>query len=313
MRWFYAPEYDYGRNLAGTREVHGFLLDKASRIRRHLITADVAAADDFEPPETVDRTDVRQVHEEVVVFDLHDPYAVSRAIEFDAISLLPQDTVWQAAVAPQLCAAGGTCAALRAAAGGDWAANLSGGFHHARPDLSHGFCLVNDVAIAVHRLRREGIAPRIAIVDLDLHQGDGNATFFAKDDHVFTFSMHEQGVFPVDKVASDLDVGLPAGVGDAEYLARLDAALDEICDRFQPEIIVYVAGSDPFAGDPLGSLQLSLDGLLERDRRVAGFAVRTGCPLVALPAGGYTDESPSLTAAGLAEIAAVEREARAAA
>ncbi len=222
------------------------------------------------------------------------------------------DAVWEAIVAPQLHAAGGTCAALRAAADGDWAINLSGGYHHARPDLSHGFCLVNDVAIAVARLRREGTRRRILIADLDLHQGDGNARFFEADDEVFTFSMHERGIFPLPRAQSDLDMDLPAGTGDATYLERLERALDEIRARFAPEVVVYVAGSDPFERDPLGSLRLTPEGLAMRDQRIARFAQELGCPLVVLPAGGYSEESATLTALGFAEISAVRGEPRAA-
>ncbi len=310
MRWYFAPEYDYGRNLPQHEAVHGFILDKPSRIRRHLITADVAGESDFERPAPVDEAEVSEVHEPGVVFDLRDSYAVSRAVEFDALALLPAETVWEAVVSPQLHACGGTCAGLRAAADGEWAINLSGGFHHARPDLAHGSCLVNDLALAVARLEREGAMRPILVVDLDLHQGDGNATFFAKDDRVFTFSMHEQAAFPVPKMQSDLDVGLPQKTGDDDYLERLELALAEIDERFTPEVVVYVAGSDPFEHDPLGSLQLSLEGLTERDRRVARYAAKHDCGLVVLPAGGYSDQSAALTAAGFAEIATVANEAR---
>ncbi len=311
MKWFYAPGYDYGRNLPQHREVHGFVLDKPSRIRDRLIERGVVAEADLRAPEPVSEADVASVHASEIVSDLHDAFAVSRAVEFDAIGLLPDDTVWGAVVASQLHAAGGTRDALRVAMGlegePDWAANLSGGFHHARPDLSHGFCLVNDVAIAMEKLRAEGVRPRTLILDLDLHQGDGNATFFAKDDEVFTCSIHERAIFPTPKATSDLDVGLPSGVGDEDYLERLETVLAELGERPVPELLVYVAGSDPFVDDPLGSLQLSAEGLARRDRRVAEFAASLGCPLVALPAGGYSPESPVLTADGLAEIAAVQR------
>jgi acetoin utilization deacetylase AcuC-like enzyme len=306
MRWLYAPEYDYGRNLPRHRAVHGFALDRASRIRQHLITADVCAEADFTAPTPVSEAEVAEVHDPGVVADLRDAFAVSRVVEFEALALLPPEVVWEAAVAPQLWAAGGTCDALAVAAeDGSWSANLSGGFHHARPDLSHGSCLVNDLALAVARLRRSGRLPRILVVDLDLHQGDGNAAFFAKEERVFTFSMHEQAAFPVPKALSDLDVGLPQRTGDEDYLARLELGLAEVEERFSPEVVVYVAGSDPFSRDPLGTLQLSPEGLVARDGCVARFAADRGCALVTLPAGGYCHESAALSAAGLAEIAGV--------
>jgi acetoin utilization deacetylase AcuC-like enzyme len=144
------------------------------------------------------------------------------------------------------------------------------------------------------------------IVDLDLHQGDGNASIFENADDVFTLSIHEEHLFPMPKMRGDLDIGLPAGTGDDEYLRHLDDALARVRARFEPKIIVYVAGSDPYEGDPLGSLQVSRQGLLERDRRVARFAVASRCPLVAVPAGGYSGESPSITAAGFQAIAEIE-------
>jgi len=214
--------------------------------------------------------------------------------------------LWDSVVAPQLLAAGGTYEAIRAAIKGAWATNLSGGFHHARRDLSHGFCLINDVAVALERIRAERSSPRVLILDLDLHQGDGNASIFENDNLVFTVSIHEEYLFPMPKMRSDIDVGLAAETGDETYLERLDETLGRLPERFEPTLIVYVAGSDPFAGDPLGSLQLSREGLLERDRKVANFARSLGCPLVSLPAGGYSDESPSITAAGFVEIARIE-------
>ncbi len=304
MRWFYASGYDYGRGLPGQpSEVHGFVLSKPSRIREELLALRAVSEHELTQPEGATEADFADLHEPRVLRNLHVPGAVAEAIEFEAIAGLPAATVWQTVVAPQLHAAGGTRAALRAAAEGEWAINLSGGFHHARPDLSHGFCLVNDVALAIASLRGQGLRRRIAIVDLDLHQGDGNAVFFEGDEEIFTFSMHEEAIFPVPKARSDLDVGLRSGTGDEEYLARLDRALREILGRFSPEAVVYVAGSDPYRGDPLGTLEVSPEALVERDRRVALFAKEAGCGLVAVTAGGYSAESPRLTANGFAEIA----------
>lgn len=307
MRWFYAPQYDYGRGLPGQpTEVHGFVLDKPSRIRQELVDLGAVAERELATPASATEADFAKIHDARVLSGLHAPSAVAQAIELEAAASLPSEMVWQAVVEPQLHAAGGTRSALRAAAEGEWAINLSGGYHHARPALSHGFCLVNDVALAVASLRDQGIRQRVAIVDLDLHQGDGNAAFFQDDDEVFTFSMHEESIFPVPKMRSDLDVGLRSWTGDEEYLERLDAALRRVGERFAPEIIVYVAGSDPYEGDPLGTLQISSEAMAERDRRVARFAAKRGCGLVALTAGGYSAESPRLTARGFAAIARVE-------
>jgi acetoin utilization deacetylase AcuC-like enzyme len=275
------------------------------RFRDGLIAAGVVTSSSFRRPEPIQQEELLAVHDRGVVEALASPLEVATAIEFPDLAALPAELVWNLVVGPQLLAAGGTCEALLAAAGGESAFNLSGGFHHARRDLSHGFCLINDVALAVTRLRRAGLEPRILIVDLDLHQGDGNATFFAADSQVFTLSVHEQDIFPYPKARSDLDVGLPARADDRVYLERLEEAIRYVGEHFQPDILIYVAGSDPYELDPLGSLQLTREGLLQRDVRVARFASELGCPLVAVPAGGYSDESPAITAAGFAAIASV--------
>ncbi len=196
---------------------------------------------------------------------------------------------------------------LRAAATREWAINLSGGYHHARRDLSHGFCLINDIAVGLARLRHEGTHRRVLIIDLDLHQGDGNATTFADDRDTYTISVHEEGIFPFPKARSDLDIGLRPDTGDADYLGAVEQALQHAQSRFTPEMIVYVAGSDPYTDDPLGSLQVTKSGLLARDQRVARFAREQQCPHVALPAGGYSSDSPSITAATFRAIAEIER------
>lgn len=307
MLWFYDAGYDYGAGIPGSpREIHGFILRKPSEIRDALIASGSVAASAFRGPPPVSKEDLLRVHTRELVSNLGIPGAVAAAIELPEAAMLPADLIRSAIVGPQLLAAGGTYEAIRAATRGEWAINLSGGFHHARRDLSHGFCLINDVAVALSRLRHEGSSPRVLVVDLDLHQGDGNASLFEGDETVFTASLHEECLFPMPKMRSDLDVGLAAGTGDEEYLGSLAEMLAEVRRRLDPELIVYVAGSDPFAGDPLGSLQLSREGLLARDREVARFARELGRPLVVLPAGGYSDESPSIAAAGFLAIAKIE-------
>ena len=304
VRWFHTSGYDYGAGLPGIpAEVHGFVLNKPSRIRAALLEAGAVKADAFEVPAAVTQADLARVHEPRLIRALGDPRAVAAAIELPELATMPAEVVRQVVVQPQFVAAGGTHAALRAAAAdGAWAFNLSGGYHHARRDLSHGFCLINDVAIAVARLRAEGVKRRILIVDLDLHQGDGNATLFAGDPDVFTLSVHGEAIFPIPKAHSDLDVGLASYTDDADYLGAVNDALRQARAQFAPELIVYVAGSDPYEGDPLGTLQVSRSALVERDCRVAQLARELGCPVVALPAGGYSADSPAITAAGFAAM-----------
>lgn len=168
-----------------------------------------------------------------------------------------------------------------------WAAHLAGGTHHAFYDRGRGFCLFNDVAVAVHCLRHAGYAPRVLVVDADVHQGDGSARLFADDALVFTLSIHGERNYPRVKTQSDLDVALPDGVEDEAYLPALDRALEEAWERAAPEFVFYLAGADPFVGDKYGRMALTKQGLAERDRRVFERCSREGVRLVTMMAGGY--------------------------
>ncbi len=186
-----------------------------------------------------------------------------------------------------LLGAGGSIAAARLALeGGGLAMNVGGGLHHAFPDHAEGFCYINDVALAVRMMLHEGRVERAAVVDCDLHQGNGTAVIFGGDADVFTFSIHEEHLYPV-KQRSDLDVGLPSFAGDDVYLPPLRKYVPEILEKHRPEFVAYVAGADPYAGDQLGSLQLTVEGLIERDRIVLGGCREQGIPVVILLAGGY--------------------------
>ena len=178
--------------------------------------------------------------------------------------------------------------------GGGLAANLAGGTHHAYPDKGGGFCVFNDFAVAArlmqaeHARRHGNRAPLpVAIIDLDVHQGNGTARIFARDPDVFTLSLHGAKNFPFRKEPSDLDVELPDGTGDDAYLHALDLALDELERRFEPALVFYLAGADPHEGDRLGRLKLTFDGLEARDRRVMDWAWRRSLPLVMAMGGGY--------------------------
>jgi len=186
-----------------------------------------------------------------------------------------------------LLGAGGSVAAARLALErGGPAMNVGGGLHHAFPGHAEGFCYVNDVALAVKAMLHEGRVERAAVIDCDLHQGNGTAVIFAGDADVFTFSIHEEHLYPV-KQRSDLDVGLPSFAGDDVYLPPLRKYVPQILEKHRPEFVAYVAGADPYAGDQLGTLQLTLEGLIERDRIVLGGCRERGIPVAILLAGGY--------------------------
>jgi acetoin utilization deacetylase AcuC-like enzyme len=184
----------------------------------------------------------------------------------------------------------GTVEAARDALEHGLGLNLAGGTHHAFAGRGEGFCVFNDVAIAVRVLQREGRIRRVAIVDLDVHQGNGTARIFAGDPDVFTFSMHGEKNYPFQRERSRLDVELPDRCRDADYLAELDRHLDPVLDTAGADLVFYLAGADPYLDDRFGRLGLGKDGLRRRDRAVFQACRRRGLPLVLTLAGGYARE-----------------------
>lgn len=187
---------------------------------------------------------------------------------------------------------GASVAAARAALTEGLAGNLAGGTHHAYADKGGGFCVFNDVAVTARLMQAEAWRARkqalpVAVIDLDVHQGNGTASIFAQDPSVFTLSLHGEKNFPFRKEASDLDVGLPDGCGDEAYLQALHQALAELEGRFEPRMVIYLAGADPHEGDRLGRLKLSMDGMAARDRVVFDWAWQKRLPLLLCMGGGY--------------------------
>jgi len=186
---------------------------------------------------------------------------------------------------------GGTIAALRAAIGGDRVAvNLAGGTHHAAFDRGGGYCVFNDAVIAARNVQHDGLAGRVLIVDLDVHQGDGSALLCANDANIYTFSMHAERNYPANKPPSDLDVALPSGTDDARYLDSLAHWLPIALARAQADAVIYLAGADPYIGDRLGLLAMSKPGLAQRDRMLLAAAQRMSLPTAICMAGGYAND-----------------------
>ena len=183
--------------------------------------------------------------------------------------------------------AGATIAACRCAISEGVSVNLAGGTHHAHADRGQGFCVFNDAAIAARLMQAERRISRVAIVDLDVHQGDGTASILASDESVFTLSLHGERNYPFEKAVSDLDIALPDGTGDAEYLEQLERALATMFARFEPQLLIFLAGADPHEGDRLGRLQLSTAGMAARDTMVMDAARARGLPVAIAMAGGY--------------------------
>ena len=197
----------------------------------------------------------------------------------------------------------GTVEAARDALDHGLGMNLAGGTHHAFADRGEGFCVFNDVAIAIRVLQLEGRIRRAAVVDLDVHQGNGTARIFAGDPDVFTFSMHGEKNYPFLRERSRLDLELPDGCGDAEYLARLAEHLGPVLDTAAPDLVFYLAGADPYIHDRFGRLGLAMEGLRARDRAVFTACRRRGLPVVLTLAGGYARDLDDIVAIHCATVA----------
>ncbi|MGV3483204.1 MAG: histone deacetylase [Planctomycetaceae bacterium] len=207
---------------------------------------------------------------------------------------------------------GATIAAARAAIRDGYAANLAGGTHHAMRDCGEGYCVFNDAAVAIRTLQREGLIRRACVIDLDVHQGNGTASIFCGDDSTFTFSMHGAKNFPSRKFPSDLDIELPDGTGDDAYQAALNQGLEQLFAAGPFDLAIYLAGADPYHGDRLGRLSLTIGGLLARDETVMEACEGRGVPLAIAMAGGYANDIDVIASIHAATIGAASRRCAAA-
>jgi acetoin utilization deacetylase AcuC-like enzyme len=260
---------------------HRFPMAKYALLREAVLREGLVSADRLHDPARAHVDDVRRVHTADYVQHILDgtlPYAEQRRIG------LP----WSPAfVERAFRVVQGTIEASEAALTHGVAMNLAGGTHHAFPDRGEGFCTFNDVAIAVRRLQSLGRIRRVAIVDLDVHQGNGTHGCFAGDPDVFTFSMHGAKNFPFHKVPGTLDVELEDGTTDDTYLGLLREHLPQVLRAARPDLVVYLSGADPHEGDRLGRLRLTFEGLMERDRTVIASCREVGIPVCATMSGGY--------------------------
>jgi acetoin utilization deacetylase AcuC-like enzyme len=258
---------------------HVFPVEKFGRLRERLLAEGEIAPGDLVEPAPAARELLALAHTPEYLDDLEHARWTTRTM----MSELP---LTAGIVHAYALAAAGTTLAAREALPRGFAANLGGGFHHAFADRAEGFCYLNDLAVAARAVLREGRAARVAIVDLDVHQGNGTARIFEGDPAVFTLSIHQEHNYPMPKMRSDLDVGLDDGTDDAGYLAALDSALERVWG-FDPALVLYQAGADPYREDQLGGLALTMDGLEARDRRVLEGCAARGIPAAVTLGGGY--------------------------
>ena len=258
---------------------HVFPIIKYKLVRQRLIDEGILTAEDFIEPPIATADDMLLVHTRDYVNDFMSLLRTDRTIR----SELPLTADIRDSY---LLGTGGTIMAYQKALETGIAVNLSGGFHHAFPDHAEGFCYTNDIAIAIRRLQKDNNVKKFFVVDCDVHQGNGTAYIFRTDPDVFTFSIHQENNYPI-KQKSDLDIGLRDGADDSLYMAHLEHHIPMIIEDFQPEFVVYLAGSDPYEGDQLGGLNLTIDGLKKRDEFVLNECVSRKIPVAILLAGGY--------------------------
>jgi len=288
MKLVYSPKYDIDIGS------HIFPTAKYASVQKQLLETGGSKADIVEP-QPASWEDLALVHAEDYL----------EKIQNESLSyaeIVQMEIPWSEAMVEGfrlMC--GGTCLAARLAVEHGMAAHIGGGFHHAFADHGEGFCIFNDVAVAARVLLRDKVVRMVAIVDLDVHHGNGTAAIFSDDEGVFTFSMHQQNNYPAVKPRSDLDIGLPDETDDDMYMAELERGLPEVL-AYTPDLIIYLAGADPYRLDQLGGLNLTIDGLRQRDRLVLETARSANIPVAITLAGGYAERFEDTVAIHLGTI-----------
>ena len=277
MRLVYSPAYiaDFGP--------HTFPIEKYRLVAEALRNVQRIPAAAFDEPQPATRQQLLRVHSEVYLEDLDRCEWTQRTVQSELP--LTAEIVGMFALA-----CGGTIRATELAIEEGAAVHIGGGFHHAFANKAEGFCYLNDLAVAIRDVQSRGTIQRAMVIDCDLHQGNGTAHIFQGDRTVFTFSMHQQRLYPI-KEESDLDIPLRNGVRDEEYLGLMRSHIPKILDEFRPGLILYQAGADPFEEDQLGNLELTIDGLAQRDRLVFQWAADRRIPIAATLGGGYARDT----------------------
>ncbi|GAB4147825.1 MAG: histone deacetylase [Cyanobacteria bacterium J069] len=279
----YHPDY-----VAPLPDSHRFPMEKFRRLAEVLVEEGVAHASQFHQPELPPVEWLELVHTSNYVQQY-------RTGTLDARAQRRIGLPWSPALANRTCiAVGGTVLTAKLALECGLACNTAGGTHHAFPGFGSGFCIFNDMAIATRVLQHLGLVQKVLIVDLDVHQGDGTAVIFQDDPSVFTFSMHCEVNFPGTKQQSDLDVPLPAGMEDDDYLRTLADHLPDLLSQVRPDLVLFDAGVDTHVGDRLGKLALTDSGLYRREMQVLSTCAAQGYPVACVIGGGYANDFNAL-------------------
>jgi acetoin utilization deacetylase AcuC-like enzyme len=263
---------------------HPFPIDKYARLRERLETTRLVPADRLQPAPPATPEQLLRVHDHEYVQRVAYGQLAPRELRRLGFPWSPE--LYRRSIH----SVGGTIAAARSALDTGLGINLAGGTHHAARAHGAGFCVFNDVMVAIRTLQAEGLARQVTVLDCDVHQGDGTAELADGDDTVFTMSIHGANNFPVRKKRSDLDVAMPNGTDDDAYLAALGPAVEHALGSTPPDLVFYLAGADPFVGDRFGRLAVTKRGLAARDRLVLGTCRGRGLPTAVVMAGGYAPD-----------------------
>ncbi len=270
-------DYRYDLNLGA----HVFPSQKYRLVHDRLLDDGIARPVDFLAPQPASDADILRVHSQDYVYKLKNGSLTPAEILRMEVPYSKElvNACWLAA--------GGSILAGQQALRDWWSANIGGGFHHAYADHGEGFCVIHDVAVAIRRLQFDRAIQTALVVDADVHQGNGTASIFGGDGDVFTLSIHQEHNYPYPKPPSTVDIDLPDGIGDEDYLIIFERNLREAFRHFMPQILFYIAGADPYHEDQLGGLALTMDGLKRRDTLVFDYALRHQVPVAITLAGGY--------------------------
>ncbi|GAB2275822.1 histone deacetylase [Dionaea muscipula] len=293
----YSTAYDIA--FLGIEKLHPFDSSKWGRICQFLISAGLLDKKDLVEPVEASKDDLIVVHSEKYLTGLKSSLNVATIIEVPLVAMLPNCLVQQKVLYPFRKQVGGTILAAKLAKERGWAINVGGGFHHCSAEKGGGFCAYADISLCIHfAFVRLGIS-RVLIIDLDAHQGNGHETDFSNDSRVYVLDMYNPEIYPLDFVASrwiSQKVEVPSGTSTMDYLKKLDLALQVVECAFDPDLVVYNAGTDILEGDPLGQLKISSDGVISRDEKVFAFARKKNVPIVMLTSGGYMKSSAQVIA-----------------
>ncbi len=299
----FSPQYDI--SFLGLEKLHPFDTSKYGKVHRYLVEKLGIPREAFYAPKPVSEKELLSVHSKEYLSSLKDSRVVAGIAELGPLALLPNGFLQNRLLLPMKYASGGTILGAELALKHGWSINLSGGYHHAKAVSGGGFCFFADIPMAVYHLRKENPALSFLVVDLDAHQGNGYASIFKDDPLVHMFDVYNRLNYPADEEAKryiDSNFPVEPGIRDAEYLALIERELSVTIRRVKPDLLIYVAGTDVFEGDPIGGMRISAAGIVKRDEMVFRAALENKAPILMVLAGGYSRKSAAIVGKSLENI-----------